>query len=158
MSVQTTPVQSNMTTKEMLRTFSPIILFSIVLPIIDIVTDIRLIIRLFSSFNSCICHEDIEKLNVSHTEWENCLFSQDLSTFCQLYPHVCKLEKHSKFATILLGEFIVHMFNSNQLWHFEISVSWLLNYIASFITWYRMEKNKTWTFFLPLLNVYPIFG
>ena len=108
-----------MTTKEMLRTFSPIILFSIVLPIIDIVTDIRLIIRLFSSFNSCICHEDIEKLNVSHTEWENCLFSQDLSTFCQLYPNVCKLEKHSKFATILLGEFIVHMFNSNQLWNFR---------------------------------------
>ena len=38
------------------------------------------------------------------------------------------------------------------------SVPFLLNYIVSFITWYRMEKYKTWTFVLPLLNVYPIFG
>ena len=38
------------------------------------------------------------------------------------------------------------------------AVPFLLNYVASFVTWYRMEKKKVWTFVLPLLNVYPIFG
>ena len=115
MSVRSPRVKFNMTSKEMLITFFPIILFSIVLPIIDIVTDIRLIIRLFSGFTSCIYQDDIEKLNVSPIEWEKCLFSDDLSTFCQLNPNVCKLEKHNKFATLLLGEFTVHMFNSLAL-------------------------------------------
>ena len=42
MSVQGLQAQSTMTTKEMLKSFSPIILFSIILPLIDIVTDLNL--------------------------------------------------------------------------------------------------------------------
>ena len=105
MSGQAPRVKSTMTTKEMLKTFCPIILFSIVLPFIDIVTDLRLIIRLFSGITGCIGWRDTIKFNVSDSEWDDCFRSEDLSTFCQQHPNVCKLEKHNKFATLLVGEF-----------------------------------------------------
>ena len=47
MSVQGHQTQSTMT-------FLPIILFSIVLPLIDIVTDLRIIILLFSGIHECV--------------------------------------------------------------------------------------------------------
>ena len=96
-----------MTTKDMLKTFFPIILFSIVLPFIDIITDLRLIIRLFSGVSGCISWYDAEQLNVSFGDVTACRKSDDLSTFCQQYPNpdVCTLGKHNKFATFVLGEF-----------------------------------------------------
>ena len=104
MSIQGPQSQSTMTTKEMAKSFSPIILFSIVLPLIDIFTDLRLIIRLYYGTPICIHFRD--DLNGTLSEWDNCASSDDLSTFCQLYPNFCKTEKHYKFATLLLGEFI----------------------------------------------------
>ena len=120
-----------MTTKEMAKMFLPIILFSIILPLIDIVTDLRLIIRLYSSrLLSCILSEDLiwnddvfdwrdggygrEKIayyedgnrNVSYGEVQDCVNSDDLSDFCQQNPNPCIWEKHIKFATLLLGEYL----------------------------------------------------
>ena len=104
MSVQGPQTQSTMTTKEMAKSFSPIILFSIVLPLIDIVTDLRMIIRLFSGITSCI--DSSEDINVSYLEWRGCTRTDDLFTFCLQNPNVCQNEKHNKFAILLLGEFI----------------------------------------------------
>ena len=59
MDVHAPSAQYTMTTKEMLKTFSPIILFSIILPLIDIVTDLRIIIRLFSGVFYCIPPEEL---------------------------------------------------------------------------------------------------
>ena len=88
----------------MFKTFFPIILFSIVLPLIDIVTDLRMIIRLFSDIQTCIYYEDDK--NVSAREWNTCTDSEDLSEFCLLYPNLCKYEKHNNSAILLLGEFV----------------------------------------------------
>ena len=98
--------QSTMTTKEMAKSFLPIILFSIILPLIDIGTDLRIIIRLYYGTLSCIPEDD-----VSYDEWLNCRTTDDLSTFCQQDEnrHLCKLEEHPKFATLLLGEFICYL-------------------------------------------------
>ena len=96
MSVQGPQTLSTMTIKEMAISFLPIILFSIVLPLIDIVTDLRMIIRLFSGITGCVSYEDMVKLNVSSSDRQECHSSDDLSTFCQLHPNVCKLEKHEK--------------------------------------------------------------
>ena len=104
--VQGPQTQSTMTTKEMAKSFSAIILFSIVLPLIDIVTDLRMIIRLYSGISNCIFYKD--DINVSYSDWANCDTSDDLSTFCQLHPNVCKLENHKKFATMLLGKIKVN--------------------------------------------------
>ena len=126
MSVQAPQAQSTMTTKEMLKMFFPIVLFSIILPLIDIVTDLRLIIRLYSSvIYNCIPRRDLilkednigivnklwsyyyedGKRNVSYIEWTNCTNSAaDLDNFCQQYPNSCIEETHYKFATLLMGE------------------------------------------------------
>ena len=102
------PKTMTMTTKEMSKTFLPIILFSIILPLIDIVTDLRLIIRLYSSsLYSCIPYSDLawiygefdeygkwiygehEKYgiyhyedgskNISYEEWKDCTYWNDTS-------------------------------------------------------------------------------
>ena len=103
MSVQGPQTQSTMTIKEMAKSFLPIILFSIVLPLIDIFTDLRMIIRLFSGINGCIYYDD--DINVSVREWESCNSSDDLSMFCLQYPNVCRTEEHNKFAILLLGKY-----------------------------------------------------
>ena len=82
--------------------FLPIILFSIVLPLVDILTDLRLIVRLYSGHLYCIpC-----QWKWCYPELESCRKSEDLSTFCQQEENrnVCKLEELPKFATLLLGE------------------------------------------------------
>ena len=108
MSVQGHQTKSTMTTKEMSKTFLPIILFSIVLPLIDIVTDLRIIIRLYFGISGCIPYENEERirLNVSYDELISCETTGDLSTFCQQDENrrLCQIEDHSKFATLLLGK------------------------------------------------------
>ena len=126
LSVQAPQAQSTMTTKEMLKMFFPIVFISIILPLIDIVTDLRLIIQLYSSVvYKCIPRRDLGDLeknnlpsqywyyyyedgkrNVSYSERNNCLDYDivDLSNFCQQYPNSCIGEIHYKFATLLMGE------------------------------------------------------
>ena len=106
-----------------IKTFLPIILFSIILPLIDIVTDLRLIIRLYSGIYICIQFSDLIWIgeygsenrygiynyengsrNISYEEWGDCKDSVDLSDFCQQNANPCIREKHIKFATLLLGE------------------------------------------------------
>ena len=108
MNVQATRTQSTM--------FLPIILFSIILPFIDIVTDLRLIIKLYSKVYNCIGRNDKEKLNITSTMktkyirpvWNITSTSGDLLKYCQQYPMpdacTCILENDNNFATILLGE------------------------------------------------------
>ena len=71
------------------KTFLPIILFSIVLPLIDIVTDLRLIIRL-STYK--------DEYNVTWSERSKFNSSDDLSTYCHRHSI-----PNSIFATLLLG-------------------------------------------------------
>ena len=107
MSVQASLAKSTMTSKEMTKMFLPIVLFSIILPLVDIVTDLRLIIQLYSDAYTCISYGDWEKYNVSYSEWEDCIDSDDMTNFCQQYPmpKACVLESHSNFATMLFGEY-----------------------------------------------------
>ena len=103
MSVQGPHTQSTMTTKEIAKSFFPIILFSIVLPLIDIFTDLRMIIRLFFGITNCINSDD--DINVSYGEYRKCSFSDDLSTFCLQYPNLCRTEEYNKFAILFLGKY-----------------------------------------------------
>ena len=116
MSVQASRAQSTMTTKEMIKMFLPIVFFSIVLPFIDIVTDLRLIVRLYSGVYRCIPFEDLGKFNISYSVWGQCrdsigtlntLYSDNRTNYCTKnpMPKVCTVEEHNKFATILLGEY-----------------------------------------------------
>ena len=85
MSVNTPRASSNLTTMEKLKMFGPVILFSIILPSIDIITDLRLIIRLaFIGYENCI--PPSVSNNITPDEYEACFRSDELSEFCPRYP------------------------------------------------------------------------
>ena len=90
-----------------------IVVFNIVLPLVDVFTDLHLIIKLYS----------VEQRN---------------------------------FASLLLGEKESEIESYMRI---SLSVPFLFNYIASFMTWYRLEKNwNSWTVLAPLFNVHSIYG
>ena len=101
MGVQAPQSESTLTIKSMIKMFGPIVIFNIVLPLVDIITDLRLISRLYIP----ICNAQYgAKLNISWSEFRDCHDSDDLSTFCHLNPHVCD-PKYKKFAILLFGEY-----------------------------------------------------
>ena len=74
---------------------APVFLFGVILPFADIVTDLRLIIRLYIGVWRCTTY--------------NCRLSQDRATYCQENPGECDTEKHTIFATMFLGREIYNL-------------------------------------------------
>ena len=93
----------------MLKTILPILLFNIVLPFIDIVTDLRIILRLFSGITVCrrVRNDGYKSVANRVRLLIECKRS-DLSKFCPEHPDMCKLEKHEKLAFLLFGKFTYH--------------------------------------------------
>ena len=103
MSVNTPRASSNLITKEKLKMFGPVILFSIILPFIDIITDLRMIIRLaFIGIDSCITPSVSN--NITLDEYKVCFRSDELSEFCPRNPNLCKKEIKQNFAILLIGK------------------------------------------------------
>ena len=143
-----------------------LLVLNIALPTLDIVTDINLVIKLYSGFHYCVnnyneCRKDPEvycsnsenNQNICHFDrWQN-LYCKDVrydynkcgkdpEDYCSNDENdqaVCRFSSHYKMATSMLTPF-------------------LLNYIVCFITFLRKEKNKKFTFIFALLNHYPQFG
>ena len=70
---------------------APVFLFGVILPFADIVTDLRMIIRLYLGVTGC----------GPEAGWR-CANSQ-VNTFCKENPGECVAEKHTVFATMFLG-------------------------------------------------------
>ena len=148
------PAPPPLNTWQMVKMFSPIVIFSILLPLVDILTDLRMIITLYTGVYACNSNEIywIYGQDTYREIFDTC--RKDASTFCQQNPSLCSFAKHEKFATMLLSKLLKQKAFKTE----TVSVPFLLNYFASFLTWYRREKNKLQTFIFPLLNIYPIFG
>ena len=110
---------------------------NIILPTIDILSDINLVYLLYRGAYAC------QYRNSWHPErddYEKC--EDDPDGYCsndENNKSVCRLSSHPKMATAMLTPF-------------------LLNYIVCFITFLRKEKNKKFTFIFALLNLFPQFG
>ena len=106
MSVHSLHTQSTMNTKEMALSFSPIILFSIVLPLIDIVTDLRMIFILFST-GFVYCIDNYEDISISDRDYVKCMETNlnHKEAFCQNQPNLCKFITPNNFATLFLGKY-----------------------------------------------------
>ena len=116
MEVESNP--PSLTRWEEVKMVGPVVVFSIILPFTDIVTDLQLIIKLFSH---------------GHVNYASML-----------------LGKNSPKNPLILFIIFLKSF---------LSVPFLANYFVSFLTWYRLEKNKKRIrFLIPLLNLYPIYG
>ena len=99
--VQAPQSESILTTKAIIKMFGPIVLFSIFLPFVDILTDLRLIIQLYFGYT---CIEFQTWSNISWSDLRNCQNSDDLSTFCHLHSNLCET-KFRNFAILLFGKY-----------------------------------------------------
>ena len=87
MGIQAPQSKSTLTIKTMIKMFGPIVLFSIVLPLVDILTDLRLISKLYFGKYRC------RYTNITDNERRDCFTSDDLPTFCRLNPTVCRTSR-----------------------------------------------------------------
>ena len=157
-----------MTIVQKLKSITVPILINILLPMFDVFSDARLIILLF--LGGLICKQSFyddywtcswrrgptnycTDPNTNHDVCEKTTsgFScKNLYEDCQKDPTnyctnpttnhaVCGIETNPKFGLMLL-------------------VPFLLNYIVSFITWWRNDKNKKISFIFALLNLYAPYG
>ena len=87
--MSSTSASTPLTTLQLVRMTGPIILSGILLPIVDNLTDLRMIIRLYSGIPSCnYVHPSDYYYNVLNGTWEDvitCQYQQDPDTFCQVY-------------------------------------------------------------------------
>ena len=122
---------------QLVKMTAPIFLFGVILPFVDMVTDLRMIIRLYVGVQGC---------------------SDELYWECQDNPRarLTEPEHHPIFASMLLGKY--NLIYTRTPFENVVSVPFLLNYIASFLAWYRLEKKKLLTLVFPIFNLYSIFG
>ena len=116
------------------KTILIISVLNILLPTLDTVTDINLVVKLYRGAQYC------DPSPRQDDDYEKCL--EDPLGYCSNDENnqaVCRFSTHSKMATAML-------------------IPFLLNYIVCFITFFRKEKNKKFTFIFALLNIYPQFG
>ena len=147
------------TVKEKLKKTTPILIFNILLPTIDVITDLLIIIRLFEG--SYKCNQDETTTNLY--EYEQCKaygpnnYCSSLSNICKIkdiHPffedkcqkgngldvvkNMCKTTGHPMFATAMLLPFLV-------------------NYLVTFYLWTTINRNPK-TVIFPLLNIFPQYG
>ena len=83
---------------QLVKMTAPVFIFGVILPIVDMVTDLRMIIRLYTGVQGC-------SVNASDT----CLESADIDKYCQENSGECSTKQHTIFASMLLGELNINM-------------------------------------------------
>ena len=98
---------------------APIVIFGVTLPLVDMITDLRMIIRLYVGVPRCAVKETSLPLYNS-----TCFKSDDIGTYCQENPGECSTEQHPIFASMLLGKLIMMLLGrigeKQSLFHFYI--------------------------------------
>ena len=135
---------------QLVKMTAPVFLFGVILPFVDIVTDLRMIIRLYMGVPGC------SRSNSNNSVYHACVGAPDLEKYCQDNLGACPTERHQIFAFMLLGKY--NLMYTRTYVENVFPVPFLLNYIASFLAWYRLEKNKLLTVVFPIFNLYSVFG
>lgn len=111
----------------------PLLAFCVILPTVDLVTDILLIKKLYTGGYRCRQSQD-------NNDFEKC--NKDSVNYCTsgtANEDMCVYGNDPIYATTMFLPF-------------------LLNYLVSFNTWKRVCKNKMKTFIFPLFNFFPQYG
>ena len=82
---------------QLVKMTAPIFLFGVILPFVDMVTDLRMIIRLYVGVPGCS--------SSNWTVYYACQRAPDLEKYCQDNLGACLSEKHPIFASMLLGNY-----------------------------------------------------
>ena len=172
--------------KQRMKAILPMILLDIILPTVDVFSDIILIYNLFTagwrcaesgkykedfydcnnSPNFCDYREETKK-NVCLLKIVECNSTSKDKNLCYSFQG-CYDPNHEDYLNCsLLGAemFCQNSYKDVCVYGYPISASnlflfVLLSYIFSWITWVRLDANKTknCSFIFPLLNFYPQFG
>ena len=114
-----------------------LLVLNIALPTLDTFTDINLVYKLYRGAHEC---EYRSYYHPEHDDYNKCY--ENPVSYCSTAGKnqtVCRFSTKYEMATALLTPF-------------------LLNYFVCFITFFRKEKYKKFTFIFALLNIYPQFG
>ena len=95
---------------QLVKMTAPVFLFGVILPFVDMVTDLRMIIRLYVGVPGC-------SANASYT----CEDTLDLGKYCKDYPGDCATEKHPIFASMLLGKYTLIELLLKMLFQYHFS-------------------------------------
>ena len=85
---------------QLVKMTAPVFLFGVILPFVDMVTDLRMIIRLYVGVPAC----DFNNYYSNRTVYFACDSATDLEKYCQDNLGACATEKHPIFASMLLGK------------------------------------------------------
>ena len=88
----------------------PVFIFGVILPFVDMVTDLRMIIRLYGGVPGCAGNYSLSFIY--------CVQAEDFDTYCLNNPGRCATEQHPIFASILLGKLkmLFRKINENFIW------------------------------------------
>ena len=90
---------------QLVKMIAPIFMFGVILPFVDMVTDLRMIIRLYAGLQGC-------SVNANFT----CFESANSDIYCQENPEECSTEQHPIFASILLGKLNMGIWQWQSIW------------------------------------------
>ena len=146
----------------------PVMLFSIILPTVDVGTDLNLIYKLYVGTYSCNSTSEM------WTEWEDyvkCLETRYSSDLC-LHPRERKNTRKQFEDYDLCRQDSYEYCTSNSTWSERFCVEYedhprfasslltffMINYFVCLLTFFRLEEEKGKLFILPLLILYPQYG
>ena len=85
--MSSTSASPPLTTWELVKMTGPITLFGILLPTVDNLTDLRMIIRLYSGIYGCKYVSPYDYVRETNGTWEDLyICQQDPDTYCQVNP------------------------------------------------------------------------
>ena len=151
-----------------MKAIIPVMLFSIILPTVDVGTDLNLIYKLYVGTYSCNSTSEM------WTEWEDyvkCLETSYSSDLC-LHPRERKNTRKQFEDYDLCRQDSYEYCTSNSTWSERFCVEYedhprfasslltffMINYFVCFLTFFRLEEEKGKLFILPLLSIYPQYG
>ena len=145
--------------KERIKKITPILIFNILLPTIDIITDLLIIIRLFEG--SYKCNQDDS--TASLFEYEQCK-AYGPHNYCSSLSNICKIKDIHPFFEQQCQEgngldVVKNMCKTtgHPLFAMAMFLPFLTNYLVTIYLWTTMNRNPK-TIVFPLLNIFPQYG
>ena len=160
-----------MTKFDIWKTVLIILVLNIILPTADIVTDLRLIEKLYRGVHMCSdgtweiwspCNDPITLPKRTDSDSQYYCRYVHPKDWDRKYLAYWRCEKEgpktfcsdpSRNNVDICGKHVTHRMMATAMF-----IPFCLNYIFCFITFFRLGTDKKKTFIFPLLNLYPQFG
>ena len=114
-------------------------LLNVVLPTVDMSTDMGTIIKLFIG-------------SLSHVE---CDETSELEPYASSLPLTVFTWNNAQMDCVANNSYEGRFFNSHPTWAILPLVCFLINYLTTWVIWWNIDKSKCTSWVAPLLSVYP---